>query len=72
MPIYEYECPKCHNQFEYLVRGNEPAKCPKCGSTELTKLLSTPSVSVKSAERQQLPPCGTPNPCCSGQCQFSE
>lgn len=43
MPIYEYECRKCHNEFEALIRGEsdlENNQCPECGSRELSKLLS--------------------------------
>jgi putative FmdB family regulatory protein len=35
MPIYEYECEKCGDKFEYFLRwgGDEKnVKCPKCGS----------------------------------------
>jgi putative FmdB family regulatory protein len=70
MPIYEYRCPKCNQQFEQLVRGDETVTCPKCGSPNLTKLLSRPAVSVKQSGTQDVPPCGNPNACCSGNCQF--
>jgi putative FmdB family regulatory protein len=33
MPIYEYECEKCGDKFEYFLRwgGDEQkVKCPKC------------------------------------------
>jgi putative FmdB family regulatory protein len=33
MPIYEYDCPACHNRFEKLMpfsRSEEDAECPKC------------------------------------------
>lgn len=70
MPIYEYQCPKCNHQFEQLVRGDEMVTCPKCGSPNLTKLLSRPAVSVKQSGTQNVPPCGNSNACCSGNCQF--
>jgi putative FmdB family regulatory protein len=49
VPIYEYECRHCGQQFEFLVRpgGDEPA-CPKCQSTELERLLSIPAVKSES------------------------
>jgi putative FmdB family regulatory protein len=49
MPIFEYECRHCGQQFEFLVRagGADPA-CPKCQSTELERLLSIPAVQSES------------------------
>ncbi|MGQ9505033.1 MAG: FmdB family zinc ribbon protein [Thermogutta sp.] len=67
MPIYEYQCPKCNQQFEQLVRGDGRVTCPKCGSSDLTKLVSMPAVSVKQSATQNPPACG---PCCGGNCQF--
>lgn len=41
MPIFEYTCKKCKNQFEELVFGEgEPVPCPKCGSEKTQKLMS--------------------------------
>lgn len=33
MPLYEYECSKCHHRFEKIekVSASEVQKCPKCG-----------------------------------------
>ena len=41
MPIFEYECKSCGNQFELIVRpgSGEPA-CPKCASTTVERLIS--------------------------------
>lgn len=43
MPIYEYRCHGCKRIFSFLVGVvadcGEPA-CPRCGGTELTKLIS--------------------------------
>jgi putative FmdB family regulatory protein len=44
MPIYEFRCPSCGHQFEELVfRSTEidELTCPKCGSTEITRVLSS-------------------------------
>jgi len=44
MPIYEYHCPKCGELFERFVRSfstQQAATCPRCGSTEVEKLVST-------------------------------
>lgn len=46
MPIYEFECEKCHNQFVVVETFSEHElhlvhKCPKCGSTEVHQLISS-------------------------------
>ena len=47
MPIYEFECQGCGNQFEFLVLP--PAKgaptCPSCNSDKLERTLSRFAVS---------------------------
>ncbi|MBF0204949.1 MAG: zinc ribbon domain-containing protein [Desulfamplus sp.] len=40
MPIYEYKCNKCDNNFETLVLGSDVPACPSCQSNDLTKLMS--------------------------------
>lgn len=49
MPIYEYQCPKCHSIFEEWVRmseahGQEP--CPECGTLS-PRLISHTSFVLK-------------------------
>ena len=44
MPIYEYICKACGNEFEFLVRHDTQAACPACDSTDIEKLLSLPAV----------------------------
>jgi putative FmdB family regulatory protein len=42
MPIYEYFCPKCNEEFELMrpfSQSNETAPCPRCG-TAGQKLIS--------------------------------
>ena len=62
MPIHEYVCKACGQQFEYLLlpaAKTEPA-CPGCQSRDLEKLMSGFAVSslertkanVKSARKQ--------------------
>ncbi len=44
MPLFEFKCKKCGNQFEELVfssSGDEEIKCPKCGSVKVEKQMST-------------------------------
>lgn len=43
MPIYEYRCRQCQDEFETLVRNirdEGQIECPQCGSTELERVLS--------------------------------
>ena len=41
MPIYEFSCKKCDNQFEYLVfKDGEIVNCPDCGNKKVKKLMS--------------------------------
>jgi putative FmdB family regulatory protein len=42
MPIYEFRCASCGEEFETLVFARDArADCPKCGGTETRKLMST-------------------------------
>jgi putative FmdB family regulatory protein len=52
MPIYEYSCTKCGHQFEKLQKNPEAGTvlCPICGSTEVSKELSSFSSGSTSAE----------------------
>ena len=52
MPIYEYQCNSCKKRVSLLIRNikNPPTPvCSRCGSRELTRLLSRFAV-VKSEE----------------------
>ncbi len=43
MPIYEYTCNACARKFSALVgvvAGATPPSCPRCGATDLKKLVS--------------------------------
>lgn len=40
MPIYEYCCKDCKNEFEYLVFGSELPICPECESNKVARLMS--------------------------------
>lgn len=44
MPLFDYACRKCGNEFELLVLKRTEPKCPACGSVELEKKLSMPAV----------------------------
>lgn len=40
MPIYEYHCNQCNQNFEYLVIGKLKSECPACHSKEIRQLMS--------------------------------
>lgn len=40
MPIHDFRCSACGQQFELLVRGSSTPACPHCASTALDKLVS--------------------------------
>lgn len=42
MPIFEYICQGCGEEFELLVRGATAPACPACESEDLEKQLSLP------------------------------
>ena len=52
MPIYEYHCQDCNENFEYLVMGQEDPSCPKCQSTKVMRLMSACGFISKSAGGQ--------------------
>jgi putative FmdB family regulatory protein len=59
MPIFEYLCRSCHEEFECLVLKDTVPACPACKGQDLEKLLSgfavnTPEMTqarVKKARR---------------------
>jgi putative FmdB family regulatory protein len=50
MPLYEYECKKCHHRFEKIRKFSDPPmkKCPECGGA-VEQLLSAPAVQFKGS-----------------------
>jgi len=54
MPIYEYECRGCGQQFELLVLKGTVAACPECQSQDLEQLLSGFAVSSESTRQANL------------------
>ena len=44
MPLYEYACEECENQFEQLVpmsKADDARACPNCGSMHTGRQLSS-------------------------------
>jgi len=64
MPLYEYVCKACRDEFEALVRAQDPAPvCPSCKSSDLEKLITAAAMSsdqltrdrVKAERKRRLP-----------------
>jgi putative FmdB family regulatory protein len=49
VPLYEYECRKCHFRFERIQQfSDKPVRrCPKCKTGRVEKLISSPAVHFK-------------------------
>ena len=68
MPIFEYQCQSCQNQFELLVSSESQIACPECSSAEVNKLFSVFSSHVKQNADAQ-PGCFSGAPGCNmGKC----
>ncbi len=71
MPIYEFRCLECQQQFETLVRNNsEEITCKQCNSSNIKKLISAhavgsgiPDTACGSAPCSPLPACGAGGSC---------
>jgi putative FmdB family regulatory protein len=50
MPIYEYQCKKCHHRFERIQKFSDPhvKKCPDCGGP-VEQVVSAPAVQFKGS-----------------------
>ena len=50
MPLYEYECTKCHRKTEKIesVSGPHLKKCPHCGA-KVERLMAAPAIQFKGA-----------------------
>ena len=61
MPIYEYACQSCGNEFELLVRSDTQLECPNCHSSQLDKQLSVfaTAESTSTAVPAFAGPCGS-------------
>ena len=50
MPLYEYQCKKCHHRFERIQKFSDPhvKKCPDCGGP-VELVVSAPAVQFKGS-----------------------
>ncbi|HQR44686.1 MAG TPA: zinc ribbon domain-containing protein [Thermoanaerobaculia bacterium] len=81
MPILEYRCATCEGKAEFIVlAGDRPAApvCPRCGSPEMSRLLSTFAAHASSARTADAAtmcgggPCTMPGMCGPSACGFGE
>ncbi len=66
MPIYEFECKSCGERFELLTSFSRlsEAKCKKCGSDDVKKLVSTFATKTDNGYSSG----GSCSSCASGNC----
>jgi putative FmdB family regulatory protein len=50
MPLYEYECKKCHHRFERIQKFSDPhvKSCPNCAGP-VQQVISAPAVQFKGS-----------------------
>jgi putative FmdB family regulatory protein len=50
MPLYEYQCKKCHHRFERIQKFSDShmKKCPDCGGP-VEQMISAPAVQFKGS-----------------------
>src|SRR5262245_26984564 len=51
MPLYEYQCDNCGNQFELIRKFSDPpvTTCQKCCAEKVRKLVSSPAFQFKGS-----------------------
>ena len=47
MPLYDFRCRRCGEEFERLVRKEETVECPSCRGQDVERLLSTFALSTE-------------------------
>lgn len=58
MPIYEYRCEECSNQFEIIVTSSSDkgeTACPKCSSKKVKKAISAASYRLSGSGGSSVP-----------------
>ena len=53
MPLYDFKCRNCGEEFEALVLKSQPV-CPSCAGTELEQLISLFAVDSEGTRQAHL------------------
>ena len=54
MPIYDFKCSDCGEEFEAFIRGTNTASCPSCQGTNLEQLISMFAVDSEGTRQAHL------------------
>ncbi len=69
MPLYEFTCTECHQEFEELVFSSSAVSrvvCPHCGSSQITKKISTFASRISGSGSTQVLSSGASAACSTG------
>lgn len=75
MPIYEFRCKECGRMSEFRVSGYSASQalvCSSCGSQDLERLISAPSLLRVEAKAPGTTCCGREERCESPPCFTGE
>lgn len=53
MPIYDYQCRKCGQRFDQLVKLDETPACPACGAPDPERIPSFSATVSTTGTRQR-------------------
>jgi len=75
MPIYDFRCQECGEVSEFLVPSSADGRtlaCPSCGSQNLEKLISAPSLLKSRRNTSGATCCGREERCETSPCSTGE
>lgn len=54
MPIFEYRCRACGQDFELLVLASTTVACTSCGASDLERRVSLPAIKSETTHAQAM------------------
>jgi len=75
MPIYDFKCQECGEVTEFLLPSSADGGtlvCPGCGSQNLDRLISAPSLLKENANAPGTTCCGREERCETSPCSTGE